>query len=140
MNTSDTGGSAQGASGERPLKPAMKRGWRRRCPNCGSGALLAGYLKVADHCPVCGQDFRHQRADDGPAYLTILIVGHLMAPFIHLLYVRFQLEPLVMASILTVICVALCLYLLPRIKGAFIGLQWARRMHGFGGPDGSVGG
>ena len=31
-------------------------------------------------CPVCGEEFHHHRADDGPAYLTILIVGHLMAP------------------------------------------------------------
>ena len=27
----------------------------------------------------------------------------------------------------------LSLLLLPRIKGAMVGLQWARRMHGFGG-------
>ncbi|MFD0978317.1 DUF983 domain-containing protein [Tropicimonas aquimaris] len=138
MQTPDQRGAVSGASDERPLKPALKHGWRRRCPNCGSGPLLSGYLKVADHCPVCGQEFSHQRADDGPAYVTILIVGHLMAPLIHVLYAQLRLEPLVMASILTVICVALCLYLLPRIKGAFIGLQWARRMHGFGGPNGSV--
>jgi hypothetical protein len=30
----------------------------------------------------------------------------------------------------------LSLWLLPRVKGALIGLQWAFRMHGFGsGPD-----
>ena len=31
--------------------------------------------------------------------------------------------------------IGLSLWLLPRIKGALIGLQWALRMHGFGGPD-----
>ena len=67
---------------DRPVKPAMLRGWRCRCPNCGTGPMLRGYLKVRDTCPVCGEDFHHQRADDGPAYLTILIVGHLMAPLI----------------------------------------------------------
>ncbi len=117
---------------DRPVKPALARGWRRRCPNCGHGPLLVGYLKVADHCPVCEQEFRHQRADDGPAYLTILIVGHLMVPLIHLFHSRLQMEPLIMATVLSVLCVALSLYLLPRIKGAFIALQWARRMHGFG--------
>ena len=90
--------SEQQTPGERPVKQAMARGWRRRCPNCGNGPLLSGYLKVADHCPVCEQEFRHQRADDGPAYLTILIVGHLMAPCIHLFYVRLALDPLVMAK------------------------------------------
>jgi len=31
-----------------------------------------------------------------------------------------------------VILIPLALFLLPRIKGAFVGLQWAKRMHGFG--------
>jgi len=31
--------------------------------------------------------------------------------------------------------VALSLYLLPRLKGALVAVQWARRMHGFGRPD-----
>ena len=131
--------SAEHAHDDRPVKQAMKRGWLRRCPNCGRGPLLAGYLKVADHCPVCEQEFHHQRADDGPAYITILIVGHLLAPLIHVLYVRVQLDPLVMATLLSILCVTLSLYLLPRIKGAFISLQWARRMHGFDGDTSGAG-
>ncbi len=67
---------------DRPLKPALLRGWRRRCPNCGAGPMLRGYLKVRDSCPVCGEELHHHRADDGPAYLTILIVGHLLAPLL----------------------------------------------------------
>ena len=35
------------------------------------------------------------------------------------------------ASTFTVGCVALSLYLLPRLKGAIVGLQWAKRLHGF---------
>lgn len=116
----------------RAVKPALKRGWRRRCPNCGEGALFDGFLKVRHTCPSCDEDLSHQRADDGPAYLTILIVGHVMAPLLHILYAKFRLEPLVLASILSVVCVGLALYLLPRIKGAMVGLQWAKRMHGFG--------
>ena len=66
----------------RPLKPALLRGWRRCCPRCGKGALLYKYLKVHDRCDSCGQELHHQRADDGPAYLTILIVGHILAPLV----------------------------------------------------------
>ncbi|SFC70266.1 DUF983 domain-containing protein [Tropicimonas isoalkanivorans] len=135
MTYPDIGSPEDGDWDERPLKPALRRGWRRRCPNCGNGPLFAGYLKVADHCPVCEEPFHFQRADDGPAYLTILIVGHAMVPLIMLFYEVLHLDPLIMASALTVICVALSLYLLPRIKGAFVALQWSRRMHGFGGPD-----
>lgn len=117
---------------DRPVRPAMLRGWRRRCPNCGAGEMFSGYLKVRDSCPVCGEELHHQRADDGPAYLTILVVGHLMAPVIHVTYTQFRPDPLTMAAFLSVGCVALSLYLLPRIKGAFIALQWAKRLHGFG--------
>ena len=42
-------------------------------------------------------------------------------------------EPLVMAVGFTIGTVALSLYLLPRLKGALVALQWAHRMHGFGG-------
>ena len=117
---------------ERPVKPAMLRGWRRRCPNCGAGPMFRGYLKVREACPVCGQELHHHRADDGPAYLTILIVGHLLAPALMFTFVKFRPEPMVMITGFTIGTVALSLFLLPRLKGALVGLQWANRMHGFG--------
>lgn len=49
---------------ERPLKPALWRGWCKRCPNCGKGRILYKYLKVRDACPVCGEAIHHHRADD----------------------------------------------------------------------------
>ncbi|WP_443020502.1 DUF983 domain-containing protein [Shimia sp. Alg240-R146] len=116
---------------DRPLKPALKRGWRRKCPNCGTGPMLKGYLKVRDHCSVCKQELHHHRADDGPAYLTILIVGHLMAPLLHIAFVKWRPEPLILFTVFAVGCVALSLYLLPRLKGCVVAFQWARRMHGF---------
>lgn len=117
---------------ERLTRPSVLRGWRRKCPNCGTGPLMKSYLKVRESCPVCGESLHHHRADDGPAYLTILIVGHLMAPCIIWVFTTFRPEPMVLATIFSVGCVALSLYLLPRLKGAIVGLQWAKRMHGFG--------
>jgi len=116
---------------ERPTKPAMWKGLRKKCPNCGEGHLFDGYLKVVDECPICAEDLHHHRADDGPAYLTILVVGHLIAPLIHITWTHFRPEPLVMATIFTVFCVALSLFLLPRMKGFVVAIQWAKRMHGF---------
>ena len=95
--------------------------------------MLKSYLGVRDTCPVCNEALSHHRADDGPAYLTILIVGHIMAPAIIWAFTTFRPDPMVLASVFTVGCVALSLYLLPRLKGAIVGLQWAKRMHGFGG-------
>jgi uncharacterized protein (DUF983 family) len=118
---------------ERPLWPALRRGWRCRCPQCGQGPMLYRYLKVHDTCPVCNEDLHHQRADDGPAYLTILIVGHILAPLIYYVFVEYRPEPMVLAAIFTTLTVALALFLLPRLKGMLVALQWAKRMHGFGG-------
>ncbi len=117
---------------ERALWPAIRKGFRRKCPNCGSGPILKSYLKVRDTCTVCREDLSHHRADDGPAYLTILIVGHVMAPVIHMGFTRFRPEPLVFATVLSLGAVTLSLYLLPRLKGAIVAFQWARHMHGFG--------
>ena len=117
---------------DRPVRPALFRGWRRRCPKCGKGPMLKSYLQVRDACPVCSEDLHHHRADDGPAYLTILIVGHLMAPTIGWVFVEFRPEPMVLATGFTIGCVALSLYLLPRLKGVIVAFQWAKRMHGFG--------
>ena len=46
-------------------------------------------------------------------------------------FTEFRPEPLVMITIFTVGTVALSLYLLPRLKGVVVGIQWAKRMHGF---------
>jgi uncharacterized protein (DUF983 family) len=121
-----------GSQDVRFVRPAMWRGWRRRCPSCGAGPMMSGYLKVRSSCPVCGEDLSHHRADDGPAYLTILIVGHLMAPAIIWAFTEFRPDPMVLASVFTVGCVGLSLYLLPRLKGMIVALQWAKRLHGFG--------
>lgn len=118
-------------TGERLRMPAMIRGWRRKCPNCGAGPLLHSYLKVNDKCTVCEQELHHHRADDGPAYLTILIVGHLIGVMLHFVFVQFRPEPIVLFTIFSVGSIGLSLYLLPRLKGALIGFQWAKEMGGF---------
>ena len=123
------------AINERPTGQAVLRGLKRRCPNCGKGHMFASYLKVADTCPECGEELHHHRADDGPAYLTILLVGHILGFVIHIMWVEFRPEPLTMALVLSAGAIALSLYLLPRMKGMVVGIQWARRMHGFGRPD-----
>ncbi len=66
------------AEPRRDLGLAMRRGFMGRCPNCGKGKLFRAYLKVNPRCPSCDEDFSHQRADDAPPYLTMLIVGHVI--------------------------------------------------------------
>ena len=49
-----------------------------------------------------------------------------------IVYTAFRPQAWVMALGFSVVFVALSLYLLPRLKGVFVALQWAKRMHGFG--------
>jgi uncharacterized protein (DUF983 family) len=67
---------------ERSLMTAMLHGLRGRCPHCGEGRLFARYLKIANHCPACGEALHHHRADDAPPYFTILIAGHVIVPLL----------------------------------------------------------
>ena len=117
---------------ERPTGQAMLRGARGRCPACGEGRLFTSYLKVADACPACNEDLHHQRADDGPAYLTILIVSHLGAPLLLASFIAWRPSAMTMILSFGIGAIVLSLAMLPVIKGAMVGLQWARRMHGFG--------
>jgi len=117
---------------DRPVWPALRRGWSRRCPSCGTGKMMAGYLKVADRCPDCGEELSHHRADDGPAYLTILVVGKVVMALYLAVYVMWEPSPYVMIAVCWSAALAMALWLLPRFKGALVALQWSRRMHGFG--------
>ena len=104
------------------------RGFHRRCPNCGAGALFRGYLKPVACCACCNESFSEIRADDFPPYLTILVVGHLIVPLI-LLAEHFGLSTLQQVTLWVPTTLLLTLLLLPRFKGAIIGLIWSL------GPD-----
>ena len=110
---------------------AVRRGWRGRCPRCGEGKLFRAFLKVDDHCSVCGLDFTPHRADDLPAYLVIVIVGHVMVPIFLLIETNYAPPVWLQLSIYLPLVLFASLALLQPVKGAVVGLQWALRMHGF---------
>lgn len=124
-----------GAEPARPISQSMRRGSSGKCPACGEGALFTRYLKVADQCPSCAEELHHHRADDAPAYFNILIVGHFIVAGVMIVEDYFRPNYWVHALIWIPLTIGVSLWLLPRIKGALVGLQWALRMHGFGGPD-----
>lgn len=131
VDTIPTPPTSTAADAPRDWKAAVLRGLRLRCPNCGEGKLLRSYLKVRDGCETCGQELHHNRADDGPAYLTILIVGHILGFALHIIYISYRPDPLTLALIMSVVTVTASLALLPRMKGLVVAYQWAKRMHGF---------
>lgn len=120
----------------RPLLPAsgleaMARGARGRCPRCKEATLFHRFLKPRARCPSCGQDWTHQQADDFPAYVSILVTGHLMAPLIIALVRDTGLSVAALVAIILPLAMALMIALLQPAKGAIIALQWWFGMHGF---------
>ena len=116
----------------RDVWQAIGRGIMCRCPNCGRGKLFRAYLKVNDTCPACGEELFHHRADDLPPYISIVIVGHvLIGVMLHMEMTYQNVNPIYYLATLVPLAIVLPLALLPSIKGAVVGLQWANRMHGF---------
>ena len=116
---------------KRDLWTAMKRGFRGRCPRCGEGKLFRAFLKVDNNCAVCGLDFTPHRADDLPAYLVIVIVGHIVVPTALIIETNFSPPVWLQLAIYLPLTLFASLTLLQPVKGTVVGLQWALLMHGF---------
>lgn len=110
-----------------PFMTGLARGLKHRCPQCGEGKLYKGYLKVEPTCAACGHDLSAYRADDGPAYFTILLIGHLLIAPILLFPVIWETSPWIVVPVSLTLLTTVVLAVLPRIKGAFIGGLWSIR-------------
>jgi uncharacterized protein (DUF983 family) len=109
----------------------LARGFTGHCPNCGEGVLFGRFLKVADHCEVCGEDFTPQRADDFPAYLVIVVIGHITIPAVLVVEETFA-PPMWLQYLIWLPFIAFgALALLQPTKGTVVALQWQLGMHGF---------
>ena len=120
---------------DRPVGEAIKRGFLNQCPHCGKAKLFRAFLKPVDTCPACGEEMHHHRSDDLPAYLVIVVVGHIMVGGWMTTESLWHLSSWQHLAIWTPITILSAILLLQPLKGAVIGLQWANRMHGFGNPD-----
>jgi uncharacterized protein (DUF983 family) len=109
---------------ENPTKQAMIRGFLQRCPNCGKGHLFRAYLKQVDNCSECGEAFGHIRADDGPAWLTVMVTGHVVVAVMMSVEALLTMPLWASISAFCALSGAMVLGLLQRAKGIFIGLIW----------------
>ena len=109
---------------------AVARGLIGRCPNCGKGALFRRYLKQVDRCAACDEAYGHLRADDGPPWLTIIVVGHIVVPLAYFFERDTQWPEWVAMTVWPGLALVLCLLLLPLAKGVFLGLIWSHRAPG----------
>ena len=106
-----------------------------RCPNCGEGALFAGFLTVCPQCEACGFDLRKADSGDGPAVFVILIGGFLVA--FAALFTEIAIRPPIWVHLVIWLPVTaiLCLVLLRPFKGVMIALQFHNKASEAGGRD-----
>lgn len=108
-----------------PLFRSIGRGLSEHCPACGKGRIFGKYLKVQPHCEACGHELARYPADDGPAYLTILLIGHLIVGPALFFPVVWETSPLISLPIILSALTLVTLVALPRIKGGWIGMMYA---------------
>lgn len=120
-------------AGKRPVFPALLKGMICRCPNCGRGRLFSGYLRIADRCRRCGTELHHHQADDAPPYFTMMIVGHLIVGLVLWAEIVYAPPVWLHLALWLPLTLILSLALMRPVKGIIVALQWALRMHGFGG-------
>ena len=87
--------------------------------------MFGRYLKVEPHCAGCGHELALYPADDGPAYLTIILIGHLIIAPLLIFPIIWQSDPRYSLPIILGVLTAVTLAALPRIKGGWIGLMYA---------------
>ncbi len=105
-----------------------------RCPSCGKGRLFRAYLKQVETCSACGERFGHIRADDGPAWLTILVVGHIIVGLALAVEPYTTWSSWVAVPVWSGLTIGMTLALLPSAKGIFIAA-----LHRTGAPDSETG-
>ena len=108
-----------------PLKQSIFRGVTGHCPACGKGPLFWRYLKVTGRCETCDTDLARYPADDGPAYVTILLIGHLVVAPMLFFSIVWRSNPMISVPIILTALAALTLAVLPRVIGGWIGLMYA---------------
>lgn len=111
---------------ERPRMPfpAVLRGLAGRCPNCGRGHLLSAYITPIPVCSVCNEDLSPYLTADFASYLVMFLVGLFATPAVLVLSMKSgdSTWPIIGVA---VVAIGAMLFLLPRAKGAGIGLLWA---------------
>lgn len=108
-----------------PLRRSILRGLAHKCPACGEGQLFGRYLKVEPDCARCNHELALYPADDGPAYMTIVLIGHLIIAPLLIFPIIWQSDPRYSLPIILGVLSVITLLALPRIKGGWIGLMYA---------------
>lgn len=112
---------------EHPRLSTLSTGLRRRCPRCGKGPLLRGYLTIRDRCPECGLDYGFADPADGPAFFAMSLVG--VVGMMGFMAFEFTVQPPVWVHMVVTlpILALMCLAVLPPFKGWMVAEQYVHK-------------
>ena len=107
-----------------PPLNTLSTGLRTRCPRCGKGPLLRGYLKIRDNCPECGLDYGFADPADGPAFFAMSGVG--VVGMIAFMIFEFSVRPPIWVHLLVTFpaLIVMCMASLRPFKGWMVAEQY----------------
>ncbi|MGH7058360.1 MAG: DUF983 domain-containing protein [Acetobacteraceae bacterium] len=106
-----------------PLFRQIRNGALGLCPACGKTRLFCGYVRVVPKCPNCGAPLGEIRADNAPAYVTLVIVALIIIGALVGLDTTIRPSASIEAAILLPLTLILTASLLRPVTGATIGLM-----------------
>jgi len=104
-------------------KTLLLRGWRKKCPQCGEGALYRRWFTLHDSCSVCGLRYLPDQGDlFGP--LVFLDRVLFLIPFIILFYFHLW-HPGVVVFVLTgAAMLFVMVYTMPNRNGVSVAFDY----------------
>lgn len=110
-----------------PRLSTLTTGLRCRCPRCGEGPLLKGYLTIRDECPVCHLDYGFADPADGPAFFAMSAVG--LIGMIGFMIFEFNVHPPIWVHMVVTlpILTIMCLGVLRPFKGWMVSEQYVHK-------------
>jgi uncharacterized protein (DUF983 family) len=109
-----------------PVSPFLA-GLACRCPRCGQGKLLQGFLDIRPRCEVCGLDYGFADAGDGPAVFVILAAGFIVVGSALVVEVLYEPPLWLHAALWLPLILATTLLPLRPIKGLLIAVQFRNK-------------
>jgi uncharacterized protein (DUF983 family) len=114
------------SDGHTPVSPFLA-GLACRCPRCGQGKLLQGFLDIRPRCEVCGLDYGFADAGDGPAVFIILAAGFIVVGSALVVEVLYEPPLWLHAALWLPLILATTLLPLRPIKGLLIAVQFRNK-------------
>lgn len=116
-----------------PLATLLARGVRKRCPQCGEGALFKRLNIMHERCAVCGLRFLEDQGDLF-GYLFVLDRALFILPLIAMVFLRLYVPSSSWFYVLWAVLMVALVFTLPQRTGMSIAVDYLLRRRRAGAP------